>query len=197
MNFVRDLMINATNCRRIHLDVSIGAAILMLEDKNDGSLADEGGLNYAELLVLSKDEFVVGKLSAAEIVRNMDPIFHSQRCGENMAHTAASGLTPTLLKSLTQNSPLRCESFELICQHVLNLKVEDCMLSAASNEFVLESDLLEDAIHKLAMGAHQSLLVKSEERIVGLLRLSDVFRQLSQQRGISDQYSPQNNNFGY
>ena len=196
MNFVRDLMINATNCRRIHLDVSIAAAILMLEDKNDGSLADEGGLNYAELLVLSKDEFVVGKLSAAEIVRNMDPIFHSQQRGENMAHTAASGLTPTLLKSLTQNSRLRCESFELICQHVLNLKVEDCMLSAASNEFVLESDLLEDAIHKLAMGAHQSLLVKSEERIVGLLRLSDVFRQLNQQRGISDQYSPKNNNFG-
>ena len=197
MNFVRDLMTYATNCRRIHLDVSIKAAILMLEGKNDGSLADEGGLNYAEMLVLSKDETVVGKLSAAEIVRNMDPIFHSQRCGENMAHTAASGLTPTLLKSLAQNSPLRCESFELICQHVLNLKVEDCMLPAASNEIVLESDLLEDAIHKLAMGAHQSLLVKSEERIVGLLRLSDVFRQLNQQRGISDQYSPQNNNFGY
>ncbi len=196
MNFVRDLMTYATNCRRIHLDVSIGAAILMLEDKNDGSLADEGGLNYAELLVLSKDETVVGKLSAAEIVRNMDPIFHSQRCGENMAHTAASGLTPTLLKSLTQNSPLRCESFELICQHVLNLKVEDCMLPSTSNEIVLESDLLEDAIHKLAMGAYQSLLVKSEEKIVGLLRLSDVYRQLNQQRAISDQYSPRNNNFG-
>ncbi len=197
MNFVRDLMTYATNCRRIHLDVSIRAAILMLEDKNDGSLADEGGLNYAELLVLSKDETVVGKLSAAEIVRNMDPIFHSQRCGENMVHTAASGLTPTLLKSLTQNSPLRCESFELICQHVLNLKVEDCMLSAASNEFVLESDLLEDAIHKLAMGAHQSLLVTSEEGIVGILRLSDVFQQLNQERAKSHRYSPRSNNIGY
>ena len=196
MNFVRDLMIYATNCRRIHQDATIGAAILMLEDGHGGPIADGGGLNHAELLVLNKDDLIVGKLSAREIVRNMDPIFHSQQGAENMAYTAASGLTSALLKSLAQNSPLRCESFELICQHVLNLKVKDCMLPPTSNESVLETDLLEDAIHKLAMGAHQSLLVTSAEKIVGILRLSDVFQQLNQERENSNRYSSGTNKIG-
>lgn len=196
MNFVRDLMINAKNCRRIHQDVTIAAAIPMLGYGPDGRLADGGALNHTELLVLDKGDFVVGTLSATEIVRNMDPIFHSQQGTENIAHTAASGLTPALLKSLTQNSPLRCESFELICQHVLDLKVKDCMLPPTSNDSVLADDLLEDAIHKLAKGANQSLIVTSEEEIVGILRLSDVFQELNQEYEKSSRYSPGTNNFG-
>jgi len=168
----------------------------MLEDGHGGSIADGGGLNHAELLVLNKDDVVVGRLSASEIVRNMDPIFHSQQGAENMAYTAASGLTPALLKSLTHNSPLRYESFEQICQHVLNLRVNDCFLPPTTNETVLESDLLEDAIHKLAMGAHQSLFVKSAEKILGILRLADVFQQLIQEREKSDPTSPRTNNIG-
>ncbi len=194
MNFVRDLMVSATRCGRIHQDVSIGAAILMLEQDHNGPFAGGEVPNHAALLVLNQDDLVVGKLSPTEIVRNMDQIYHSQQGAETIAHTAASGLTPALLKSLTQNSPLRCESFEQICQNVLDLKVKDCMVLPQSNECVLESDRLEEAIHKLAIGAHQSLLVTSEERIVGILRLSDVFQQLTQERANSDRL--QANNLG-
>jgi len=196
MNFVRDLMISAAKCGRIHQDATIGAAILMLENDHNGPFAGGEVLNQAALLVLDEDSLVVGKFSPAEIVRNMDPIYHSQQGAETIAHTAASGLTPALLKSLTQNSPLRCESFEHICQNVLNLKVKDCMVPPQSNECVLESDRLEEAIHKLAIGAHQSLLVTSKQRIVGILRLSDVFQQLIQERANSNRYGLQTNNLG-
>jgi len=196
MNFVRDLMVSATKCGRIHQEVTIGAAILMLEHGYNGSFAGEEALNPGALLVVNKDDLVVGKFSPTEIVRNMDPIYHSQRGAKNIAHTAASGLTPALLKSLTQNSPLRCESFEQICQNVLNLKVKDCMVPPQSNECVLESDRLEEAIHKLAVGAHQTLLVTSEERIVGILRLSDVFQQLTEELANSNRHWHRTNNLG-
>ncbi len=196
MNFVRDLMVSATKCGRIHQDVTIGAAILMLDHGHNGPFAGGELLNHAALLVLNKDNLVVGKFSPTEIVRNMDPIYHSQQGAETIAHTAGSGLTPALLKSLTQNSPLRCESFEQICRNVLNLKVKDCMVLPQRNQCVLESDRLEEAIHKLATGAHQSLLVTSEERIVGILRLSDVFQQLTQERANSNRSWLQTNDLG-
>jgi len=180
MNFVRDLMVTAAKCGRIHQHATIGEAILMLERGNDGPRAGREALNDGALLVLNKDNLVVGKLSPTEIVMNMDPIYHSQQGPEPIAHAATAGLTPALLKSLTQDSPSRCELFEHICQHVLNLKVKDCMSPPQSDECVAESETLGEAIHKLAIGNHQSLLVTSGERIVGILRLSDVFQQLTQ-----------------
>lgn len=196
MDFVRDLMVSASRCGHIRQEVTIGAAIPMLESGYDGTSAGEEALNHTTLLVLNNDNSVVGKLSPTEIVRNMDRIYHSQQGDENIAHTAASGLTPALLKSLTQNSPLRCESFERICQYVFNLRVVDCMVPPQNNQCVLESDRLEVAIHKLAIGAHQSLLVTSEERIVGILKLSDVFKQLTQERADTNRHWLQANNLG-
>jgi len=76
--------------------------------------------------------------------------------------------------------PSRFESFEDRCHSVLNLKVGDCMSPPKSNEFVIESETLEEAIHKLAIGRHQSLRVTSGENIVGILRLCDVYQQLTQ-----------------
>ena len=182
MNFVRDLMVTAAECGHIHEDATIGEAILMLERGQNGPRTRGEALNYGALLVLNKDNLVVGKLSPAEIVKNMDPIYHSQQGPEAIAHTATAGLSPALLKSLMQDSPSRYESFEQICQNVLNLKVKDCMSPPQNNECVLESETLEEAIHKLAIGNHRSLLVTWGEKIVGMLSLIDVLEQLAQER---------------
>ena len=79
---------------------------------------------------------------------------------------------------------------------MLNPKVKDCMSPTQSNECVLESETLEEAIHQLARGNHQSLLVTSGERIVGILRLIDVFQQLAQERRGPNPYGTQTNKLG-
>ncbi len=53
------------------------------------------------------------------------------------------------------------------------------MYSPAEGEYVKEDTLLNEAIHQLIMGRHQSLLVTRGEDIVGILRLTDVFREIS------------------
>ena len=196
MNFVRELMVTAAKCGRIHQDVTIREAIQMLERGHDGPRAGGEALKYGALLVFNNDNLVVGKLSPTEIVINMDPIYHSQQGPEPIAHTATAGLTPALLKSLTEDMPSRCESFEQICQNVLNLTVKDCMSPPQSNECVLGSETPEGAIHKFATGNHQSLMVTSGERIVGILRLSNVFEQLAQQRRDPNPYGVRTNQLG-
>ena len=49
----------------------------------------------------------------------------------------------------------------------------------AMGEFVGENASLSVAIHQLLLGHHQSLLVTSDKDIVGILRLTDVFREIS------------------
>ena len=178
MKIVRDLMVTVSKCDCIHQGVTIRDAILTLERGQNGPHAGEDGFTNGVWLVLNNDSLVVGKLSPTDIVMNMDPIYRSQQGPQAIAHTATAGLSPALLKSLTENSPSWSKSFGQACQNVLNLRVKDCMRPPRDNECVTESETLEEAIHKLTADRLQSLLVTSGDRIVGILRLADVFQQL-------------------
>jgi CBS domain-containing protein len=49
------------------------------------------------------------------------------------------------------------------------------MYTPTKGEYIPESASLDIAIHQLVIGRHQSLLVIHKEKIVGILRLTDVF----------------------
>jgi CBS-domain-containing membrane protein len=53
--------------------------------------------------------------------------------------------------------------------------VENFMKAPTEGEFVDLEAPLKQAIHQLIVGHHFSLLVTQERRIVGILRLTDVF----------------------
>ena len=64
---------------------------------------------------------------------------------------------------------------ENICQKAAKMKVESFMTKLTEGEFIDLGASLDQAIHLLVMGHHQSLLVKKEGTVVGVLRLTDVF----------------------
>lgn len=52
------------------------------------------------------------------------------------------------------------------------------MVTYREGEYVAENATLDEAIHLLVMGNHQSLLVPRDKSIIGILRLTDVFREV-------------------
>jgi CBS domain containing-hemolysin-like protein len=50
--------------------------------------------------------------------------------------------------------------------------------TVSEGEYVSEDATLDVAIHQIIMGHHQSLLVTGDGKIVGILRLTDVFAAL-------------------
>lgn len=52
------------------------------------------------------------------------------------------------------------------------------MYTPSEGEYVEEEAGLDEAIHRLVMGHHQSLLVTRGEKIVGIFRLSDLFAEV-------------------
>ena len=70
--------------------------------------------------------------------------------------------------------------FEDACRKAAQAKVKKFMYSPSEGEYVEEDASLDVAIHRLVMGHHQSLLVTKGEKIVGILKLTDVFAEIFQ-----------------
>jgi CBS domain-containing protein len=64
---------------------------------------------------------------------------------------------------------------EDICRKAGEQNVKKFMNTPSEGEYVSADASLDEAIHLLIMGHHQSLLVTRNENIVGILRLTDVF----------------------
>jgi len=65
-----------------------------------------------------------------------------------------------------------------LCRKAAQSKVKDIMYTPAQGEHVKEDASVNQAIHQLIIGHHQSLLVVRGKEIVGILRLIDVFSEI-------------------
>ncbi|MDY6912495.1 MAG: CBS domain-containing protein [Chloroflexota bacterium] len=179
MKLVKDLMVPIEEYATVNQEMTIREAVEALEQAQEKYQARKYVYKHRALLVLDNERNVVGKLSQLDIVMNMEPKYRSEKGSEAIAHTATVGFSPALLKSMMDWYSLWNEPFEKKCREVLRLKVKDCMYTPRNDEYVQREDSLEVAIHQLVMGRHQSLLVTGDDRIVGVLRLTDVFQQIT------------------
>jgi hypothetical protein len=59
------------------------------------------------------------------------------------------------------------------------VKLRSIVEAPLEGEFVDQDVNLDRAVHQIIMGHRQSLLVTSGERVVGVLRLTDVFKEVT------------------
>lgn len=67
-----------------------------------------------------------------------------------------------------------------ICMKSVRIYVRDIMYTPAEGEYVSQQASLDEAIHQLVIGHHQSLLVVEDNNVTGILKLTDVFSALVQ-----------------
>ena len=65
-----------------------------------------------------------------------------------------------------------------LCEKAALQKAKDFMYMPLQGEFISENATMDEAIHRLVIGKHHSLLVIREKEIVGVLRLTDVFEMV-------------------
>jgi CBS domain-containing protein len=79
------------------------------------------------------------------------------------------------MKSMLTQYHLWESPLKNICHKAGEKRVRDFMYTPTEGEYVPEDAMLDEAIHQLVLGQHQSLLVTKDNDIVGILRLTDVF----------------------
>ena len=171
---IKDLMVPLAEYATVSEDATIYGAVQALEKAQEEF--DQSRYRHRAVLVYNNDKKIVGKLSQMDIISALEPKYGE--ISESKYLTRWGGFTKSFLKSMLTHYELWDKPLQDICRKAFELKVKDVMYSPTEGEFVEEDASLGEALHQLIMGHHQSLLVTRGKEIVGILRLTDVFKEI-------------------
>jgi len=174
---VSDLMVPLDEYATVNDDATLYEAVIALEkaqEKLDRKLHTHP---HRTILVYDKNKKITGKISRFDVLLALEPKY--QEMGD-MRAVSRAGFSVQFLKSMMEQFHLCDKSFSSMCTKAASVKVKDFMYTPTEGEYIEAEAPLCEAIHQFVMGHHQSLLVMREGEIVGILRLTDVFKEVCQ-----------------
>lgn len=169
---VKDLMVPLSEYATVTENATLFEAVMALEDAQENFEDKHTRYRHRAILILNKDGSVVGKLSQLDVLRALEPKYKDMIEGEG---SHRYGISKAFMKSVLEDYSLFANPLDDICRKAGEQNVENFMYTPTEGEYVSENASLEVAIHQLIMGNHQSLLVTRDKKIMGILRLTDVF----------------------
>ncbi len=168
-------MVPLADYATVREEATMGDAILALEKAEKDFRSSH---LHRAILVLGKDNKVVGKLSEFDVIRSLEPKY--KELGETRKISRA-GINVDSLKSMQTQLDLWAVPFQQACSNAAKHPVKDFMYTPTEGEFVNENATLREALHQIIIGHHHSLLVTSGDDIVGVLRASDGFKSICEE----------------
>lgn len=172
---VKDLMVPLSDYATISEDATLSEAVAALKESQEAF--DQGKFRHRAVLILDASGKVVGKVSLLAILMGLEPKYDQMLSDRGAMHV---GFTKDFQKSMIEQFRLWEEPLEHICQKAAQVKVNTIMTVPKDREMIEPEATLNEAIHQLVMGHHQSLMVKSGDDVIGVLRLTDVFDLVAQ-----------------
>ena len=176
---VKDLMVPLSEYAVVHAEATLSEALDALEKAQEQF--DRSRYRHRAILVCeNKTNKVIGKLSQLDVIRSLEPKYGQFMEEKEFPKTGMShfGFSPQFMSSILEQYELWYEPLKDICGKAGKQKVKEIMHTLTAGEYVKENANLGEAVHQLIMGRHQSLLVTKDEDIVGILRLTDVFKEI-------------------
>ena len=174
---VKDLMVPLDEYVTVSDDATLYDAVVALEKAQEDLDRTRYHYLHRAVLVYDKDRKIVGKISQLDILSTLEPKYGEMGGSRSLSK---AGFSPNFLKSMLQQYALLDEPFADVCSKAARVKVREFMYTPSAGEYVDENATLREAIHAIVMGHHQSLLVTREKDIIGILRLTDIFKQIFQ-----------------
>ena len=171
---VKELMVPLEEYATVSEEASLYEAVLALEEAQERFRKDR--YQHRAILVYDKGKKVVGKLSQLDVIKGLEAGYKELEL-KGISH---SGFSPEFIKSLIKTYGLWEKPLEDVCRKASEIKVKEVMYTPTEGEYVSEEAGLDEAIHQLVVGKHQSLLVTRGDKIAGVLRLTDVFTEIGE-----------------
>jgi CBS domain-containing protein len=167
---VKDLMVPISEYATVSQGSTLSEAVSALEKAQE----DYNHTHYRHraVLVMDNNEQVVGKLNQMDFLRSLEP---QDEKIERIKEIRKFGFSSKSIALQQEQYRQKMPSSSDIYAKAIKLKVEEFMQSPSDGEFVNENTSLDTAVHQLITGRHLSLLVTQKKKIVGVLRMSDVF----------------------
>ncbi len=172
---VKEIMVPLAEYATVSEDATLFEAIMALEEAQAKHV--KSPYSHKALLVFNRENKIVGKIGQVDVLRALEPKYGTIIDSKSLSRF---GYTNHFLKSLVQQYQLLDKPLNDICKKAGKLKVSTFMVTPTEGEYISENSGLDEAIHLLVMGNHQSLIVKKENEITGILRLTDLFHKISE-----------------
>ena len=172
---VSDLMVPLEEYATVSEEATLFEAVMALEQAQERLGRKRYKYLHRAILVYDKNRKVVGKISQLDVLKALEPKYATMETVESISR---GGFSPDLLKSILADLALWDKPLKNICGKAARVKVKEFMHIPTEGEYIEETASLEEAMHMLVMGRHQSLLVTRSGVIVGILRLTDVFMEI-------------------
>jgi CBS domain containing-hemolysin-like protein len=172
---VQDLMVPLDQYVCVSEDATLYEAVVALEEaQKKGS---PKGHPHRAVLICDKNNNVIGKLGYLDVLRSLEPRYSEM---SDLKKVSGFGLSAEFMKSMMDRYELWKAPLDDLCRKAAQVKLKSIVTAPLEGEFIDQDANLNRAVHQLIMGHHQSLLVTSGDRIVGVLRLSDVLKEVTE-----------------
>ena len=172
---VKELMVPLEAYATVSQEATLYEAVMALEKAHEKLDRERYLYLHRAILVYDKNNKIVGKISQLDALRALEPKYATMGDSGTLSR---AGFSPDFLRSMLEQYSLFEEPLKDACNKAAKIKVKKFMYTPGEGEYIEEDATLGHAIHHLVMGHHQSLLVTSGDDIVGILRLTDVFKEV-------------------
>ena len=167
---VRDLMVPLSEYATVPEGSSLLEAVLALEVAQEEY--DHTKYKHRAVLILNSKSEVVGKLSHLDILLALEPQAVETKEYDQLQQFHFSF---QFIQDLKRQKRMETLPLKDLCGKAAQLKVENFMTYPTENERISGKAQLDLAVNQLVIGKHLSLLVTENDKVVGILRLTDVF----------------------
>ncbi|MCK9240982.1 CBS domain-containing protein [Desulfocurvus sp.] len=171
--FVKNYTVPVDKFPRISDSATFAEAVLAL-DKAQEEFAS-GKREQRILLVADDANKIVGKLSPLDVVRGLEPDFDSL-VDAQASSFVSSGYVIDAMKNQTLlwSTPL-----DDLCTTAKKTRVRDFLRKPGPSQVIEAEETLNIAFHRFVLFRHDSLFVTEHQKLVGMLRFSDVYREIA------------------
>ncbi|MCX5874191.1 MAG: CBS domain-containing protein [Deltaproteobacteria bacterium] len=171
---VKDIMVPVEQYVTISEEATLYEAVVKLEEAQ--SDYEAGKCPHRAILVRARAGKVIGKMSKTDVIRSLEPKY--SELGD-LRKVSGFGLSPEFMKAMMEKFELWETPLSDLCRKAADLKVGSLVASPLEGEVIDADAKLDKAVHQIIVGHNQSLLVKSGDEVVGILRLTDVFQEIA------------------
>ena len=168
---IKDLMVPISEYATVPMGTTLLEAINVLERAQEAYTQSK--YQHRAILVLDQEGKVVGKIGQLRVLKAIEtrPDLDNELEELKAFNFSDEYIHQRREQFRLKGAIIRREELQVAAAK----KVEEFMQKPMPSEIVAEDASLDTAIHKLVAGTHLSLLVTSGDRVIGILRIADVF----------------------
>ncbi len=171
---VKDFMVPIGKFPMISDTATFAGAVMALDRAQEEYLS--GKREQRILLVRDEDNKIVGKLSPIDVVRGLEPDY------DKLVDEQASALVGNfdyVIQTMKNQVTLWSKPLDDLCSTAKDMLVRDFVSNPSQSQIIGAEESLNAAFHRFVMFKHDSLFVMDGQKLVGLIRFSDVYKEIS------------------